>query len=1163
MKSVIAFLTSFWILTFPAYTQDFRGTFIGQVTDASGAVIPNATITVEHRDTSVSTSTKANSQGAYTVAYLSPGVYQVTASATGFKTAVRDAVELRVSETLRLNFRMEVGTVREQVTVSDTAPLLDTATGSGGTVLDGAKVQELPLNGRQVYMLMQLTPGVQFTQTQFGASGFSGTRGWDVNNKYSINGGVVGQNQFLLNGAPISWGGLWLLAPNVDAVQEFKVMTNTYDAQYGQAAGGTVNTTLRSGANAFHGTAFDYLRNARLDANTFTNNLNGTKSGRHVMNQFGGTFSGPIRRNKTFFLGSFEGFREVMPFPVLSSTVPPYMRPRADGSVDLAQYPLKVYDPLTATCVRTDAQGNCSQYARSPFAGNAIPGSRISPIGLKILNLYPLPNTAGCASGNATRANCPDVSNFSSNNLGAINYNQPMARIDHVFDDNNRMYGVFTMQRGNALRNSNGFPPPAATGAPMYGRRNTVNVILDATHVFSPAMVGDFRASFGRYMNYAGHGDANTGLTAGSLGIKMPAIPTTPVQTAPNISVANYATVVGNDTIINVYNYWDVSPNVTHTHGRSTLHYGVQYRAYQFADKGVGNARGTFTFGTPFTQQNPFTAASDGSGLASLLLGYPTAGAVQHKETLMDSWHYYGAYIQDDYRATSTLTLNLGLRWDVQTSPVERYDRMNAGFCFTCVNPVDAQINRKQFPNVPQLLGGLLFAGVGGQPRGPYNTYLSQWQPRAGFAWAVTPRTVIRGGGGLFYGFGSETGDLTGFTATTSYVNSLDGGVTPNPQAPLSNPYPNGIQTPTGASLGLATQLGFGAAFDQPTRRLPRQWQFSFGIQRLLPARTVLDVKYVGSRTRNLALATQWDYIPETQRALGQANPGYLNNLVPNPFYGVLPASSALAASATLPAWRLMVPYPGFNGVNEQTNPAGKVRYDGLQVQVEKRAFEGSWTGGMTFILAYTYSKEFQKAFLNNGATGSDPAPVWNLLDTDRTHIFNFSGVWTLPFGAGQRLASGARGVPGAIVSGWNLDWVYQASSGYPTPWPDADFSCGSYTVPNPTFAQWFNNTASCYKARPQYSLRNVPLRFPWIRNPWPVNVDLSLRKRFKLTEGMNLQFRAEAFNATNTPRFPAPNTNFQQPARVVNGIPTGLGTVAPNQQNFPRCFELSLKLLF
>src|ERR687886_376613 len=467
--------------------QEGRGLMIGQVTDPAGAVVPGATITALREGTQQPYTAQTDGRGNFSIPYLLPGVYSVSVEAPGFKKAVRQPVTLDVAGKLSLNFTLEVGTVSETVLVESNTDLVNTADASGGSVINNEKVQNLPLNGRQIYMLMQLTPGVRFTTTTFGPGGNSGTRGWDETNAYVINGVQGNYNQFTLNGAPITQQtstqrGAWELSPNVDAVQEFKIMTNTYDAQYGRAGGGTINTILKSGTKDFHGTAFDFWRNDKLDANTFQLNAAGTPRQRHNQHQYGGTFGGPVPglRKNTFFFFSFEGWREVLPNGFVTSTPSASVRPRADGSVDFRQYftsllgsqynpngPMSrggIYDPLS--CVTKNSDGTCAVRARFQWNGqlDVIPPNRISPIGLKILSLYPLPNNPGAGEFN----------NYTATNPGRYEYIQPIVRIDHNFSDKTRFYGMFAHWDGTEFRNGNGFDGPAMQGDVNYRSNHTV-----------------------------------------------------------------------------------------------------------------------------------------------------------------------------------------------------------------------------------------------------------------------------------------------------------------------------------------------------------------------------------------------------------------------------------------------------------------------------------------------------------------------------------------------------------------------------------------------------------------------------------------------------------------------------------------------------------------
>ncbi|MBO0798105.1 MAG: carboxypeptidase regulatory-like domain-containing protein, partial [Blastocatellia bacterium] len=467
------------------YAQDFRATVGGLVTDQNKQAVAGAVVRATRVDTNETKEVKTTSEGRYSIPYLNPGIYNIEVTANGFQTLKRESITLHVADKVDLPLQLTIGQVSEMVTVTSRQEVLDTGSADRGLVFDPVKTQELPLNGRQTYMLLSLTPGVVFTQEVFGSTGFSGTRGWDVNNAYKINGARAGENLFLLNGAPISDpGGSWQLAPNIEAVQEFKVMTNTYDASYGRFGGGVVNTTLKSGDNAWQGNVFDFFRNAVFDANYFQNNATGQPKPKHNQHQYGGVFGGPIRKDKDFLFTSFEGWTERIGYPTLVSVPPDALR---DGE-HFSDFGISIYNPWSThvcgtgpgeTAAFCTVSGQQRTFVRDPFrcdsAGNPlpingiklqdqsigtacgkIPPSLLSPIGQKILSYYP-----NATPGLETKLNNNYVN---GGNVGSIFYYQPMARWDHIFNDNDRLHLIFTFQHGGAYRNVTGFPPPSGSG---------------------------------------------------------------------------------------------------------------------------------------------------------------------------------------------------------------------------------------------------------------------------------------------------------------------------------------------------------------------------------------------------------------------------------------------------------------------------------------------------------------------------------------------------------------------------------------------------------------------------------------------------------------------------------------------------------------------------
>lgn len=1170
----VAFLAVPWGL--PA--QDFRATLLGQVTDASGAVVPGASVKAVRVENHVVTEAKTTYEGFYSIAYLNPGVYDIEVSAPGFKSLKRVGIVLQVADKVELPLRLEVGELTQEVTVTGEQESIETATASRGLVFDSIKTQEYPLNGRQTYMLMALTPGVIFTQEAFGATGFSGTRGWDVNSNYMINGGRTGTSQFLLNGAPISdTGGTWQLAPNIEAVQEFKVMTNTYDAGYGRFTGGVVNTTLKSGTNQWHGDVFEYFRNAVFDANLTQNNLIGAKKAKHNQHQFGGIAGGPIRKNKDFIFYSQESWREVTPFAKISDVPPMDMR---DGQ-NFTKYGIQIFDPLsthvcdpaTEPCGGTiQPTGQVSPYIRNPFPGNVIPKSRISPIGAKIISLYPAEN------GNFGARN---QNFFATANTGHYHYNQPMGRWDHVFNDKDRFYALVTYQHGYEFRNSTGFNPPAEEGE-IFSQRTDQNYIADWTRVISPTAVLDVRASYGRFTSIFPR-ISDYSFTPQSLGMtNMPHAPSVTLNVAPAFTMDNYSRVFNNTIDWNTYNQWDLSPSFTITHGTHALRFGTSYNYVAKATGNIGNANGRFNFTSATTRQlsSRGQGNNDGYSVASMLLGLPNDGAVEYRDTFYRTRPYYAIYIQDDWKVSRNITLNLGLRYDVQVPYLERYDRTNGGFGADSINPLSDKIiaNWKQFkaeydatnpkfpyPDPPKAIyGGLLFAGKNGVPRRNLDTDWTNIQPRVGIAWQFLPKTVLRAGGGIFYRSQTQENTTTGFTQNTDYKTSIDG-ITPsakNVTGPysLQDPFPDGLLPVAGASRGLLTNIGNGISYDSRKVPMPRSYQYSFGFQHEIPWGVVIDVSYSGNYSVHDTYGLQIDEAggisaaSRTDRLAAIADPNFYSVQLKNPMAGIVPGTTSFG-NATISRGNLLRPYPLFNGVTANTIPKAHYRYDGLQTKIEKRAFSSKSAGVMTFVVAYTFSKGFEQNHRLNGWEWEAPL-IYEVDNQTKPHNFAFSGVWDLPIGTGKKFVNTDNKVVKALVNDWRYTWIFTYYSGYPTGWPDLVNSCLSwhYTGTENPFLHWFNNDRSCYKTRDANTYRVVPDRFPDILNPASPQSNMAIEKTFTLTERFRMQISGEVFNVSNTPLYAGPSTDINNP---------NFGVINKAQQNFPRFLQFAAKFMF
>jgi hypothetical protein len=1143
--------------------QDYRATILGQVTDQQNAPIPNAQVKVTRQDTGVSRETASNEQGYYAITALDPAAYTVTASAGGFQTLRRTDIVLRTADKLNLPLSLQIGQVTQEITVVGEQELIQTATAARGLVVDPVKVTEIPLNGRQSYMLMNLVPGVRFTQRQFGSSGFSGTRAWDVNGAFTMNGGRTGTNQFLLNGAPISTNGTFNLAPNVEAIQEFKVMVNTYDSQFGRSGGGHVNTTLKSGTNDWHGSLFDFWRNRILDANARQNNAAGSKRGYRNQHQYGGVIGGPIRRNKDFLFVSFEGWQERTPFPVVSSLPPTALR---DGQ-RFSEFGVRVFDPLTSRACT--AALNCISggvFQRQQFPGNAIPASRISPVARNILALYPTENFIG-----PNRLN----QNFlRPDQVGRYRYEQPMARWDRVLTDDDRLNVTFTFQDGSEFRDQNGFTPPAQIGNMPGTVRRDMNYIVNWQHIVSPTRLFTLQASFNRFaQNFPDVSDYE--FTWDKLGIRnIPQVDTFPSRLAPRIELDTFNAIVGNQ----FRNYsnrqqGNLQAGMAQTISRHSVKYGFEYALLLRAAAASGRSTGVFNFNDGWTRQYQGRRqnALDGSSIASLLLGVPNSGSINYNDTFLRREPYVAGYIQDDWKVTDALTLNIGLRYDIQFPFIEIHNRVLAGFDFGTRSPVsDAVVAAwstiaRSTPNYPpapaQLAGGPRFAGVGGNPRRVYDFDYSNIQPRIGLAYRFLGRTVLRTGFGIFHRTATQDSQTTGFSQSTPYLNSLDGGLTPSAAltAPysLENPFPNGIVPPTGSSLGLETNLGRDANFDGRQRLIPRTFQWSFGLERELGWGMVLEASYIGSRTVKEPRTIQLNRPSEEIYSAAQANPTFYQSRVPNPFRGILPDSTGYGAAADISRFNLFYPIPQFTGLQMFTNPWGRAWYHGLQVRFEKRVFSASRGGSLTWVLNYTWSKqmenflreEFAYAFRNFDNVGNQ------LTGIDVRQQMTIAGVWDLPVGKGRRMLTDLPRAAESVLGGWNFNLWFDWNSGVPTGlntgWA---FSCPNYQNPEQNDRAWFNNTRSCYSQRAPFTFRQLPAFHGNITDPTAAQFNLALAKKVSVNERWSVELRGEAFNAFNTPIRQGPNTDPNN---------TAFGVLPVAQFNFPRNIQIGARVRF
>lgn len=1156
-----ALLTIFFGFMDVAWAQETRATLNGTITDSSGSAVPNAQVRLTNMDTAVVQNAVTNDLGQYHLLFINPGSYRVNVEVSGFRTFVREGIVLALGQSATLDVALQVGSQSETITVAAQAPLLEAEKADRGLVVDQKNLSQLPMLARVPVLMATLTPGVIWTQPNYNSiAPFSngGLSSW------SVNGSTTPSSEFLLDGAPndMIYQAAHSIAyiPPVDAVEEFKVITGAYDAQYGRNGGGVVSVATKSGTNRLHGSAYEFLKRPFLDANSFANNANGAARNYDKLDQWGGTVGGPVLlpkvyngKDRTFFFVAYEKYRNDTIARSRTSSVPTDAQRSGDFSKTLtsAGQLMPIYDPQSGRL----ANGN---WVRDVFPGNVIPTNRIDPVGAKMASFYPSPNTT-------TPGSVDWQNNYFYSGYTSYFFPNIVSRVDHNFSEKERIYGRYVYN--NQLLNDNTNSLPGLGGDYRYGNKVNNGFVFDSITVFNPTTTLDLRVSFNRWtQNYK---PPNYGPASGAVNIGLPASLVNQFEEPgrfPYITSSSYQSLgaSGSNIWYAPSSNWALAPTMAFIRGRHTIKVGIDLRLMHLANYQPAFAGSTFAFDQGFTRANYLTADSvSGNSVASMLLGNAASGGVDYIARPYYSWRYYAPWVQDDIKINRRLTVNLGLRYDVLGPLSERYNRLNHGFLPTATNPISSQIDQTKFPGF-KVNGGLGFAGVDGLPRTAFRTDWSNIQPRVGAAFQLTPTTVIRGGFGISYIPQVSFGNSYGFSQSTPYVATNDAGQTS--ASVVSNPFPNGLLAAPGAKLGLQTLLGQAPNFADPSGSIGRTYSYSFGIQRQLPGAIRVEAAYVGSRTFDAAVTNGYNSLSAANLALGDitkgGNPNNLNARVANPFQNLLPGTSLNAA--TIPLQQLLLPFPQFTSFNQQNIPIGKVWYNSLQVSVQKRYAKGfSLTG------SYTLSKNIQAL---NYLNPQDSAPARTIVPFDRTHVLVIANVWELPFGPGRPWLNSTNGVMRRVVGGWQLSSQLNWMSGVPMTVPGGVFVIGDPHVADPTWDRLFNtgtidstgklvnavpNQAPAFQIQPAFTLRTASLYFGNLRNQWGPDFNLSLVKKTRLREGLDLELRADALDFFNHPLF--------------GGDPTIVAT-SPNfgklirnngQTNEPRQVQISARLVF
>jgi len=1132
----------------PAQTQAFAASLGGVVTDKSGGSIPKATVTLSNSQTGFSRTFTTGADGRYSFTLVPPGTYTLKVEKTGFRVYLQTGIVLAVGEAANQNVTMELGAVSQQVSVNASAPLLNTSNANVASTVTGRQTVELPLNLRNVYGLVALNSSVNNSQQNqaLNPPGSQGDADQDIG-FFNFGGGRFGTTAFLLDGA---WDGAgdWdgtIYVPGVDETEEFKIQTNAFTAQYGWSMGNVVNAITKSGTSSFHGDAWEFVRNSAWDANFFFNNASNTPEPQFARNQFGFTMGGPLyipklyeQRDKTFIFGEFEGLREATPL-TLTTTVPTSAMRNGDFSgllgaqigVDALGRPVlsgQIYNPFTTRAVTqgqvdpvTGITATQSGFIRDPIPGNIIPPGMLNSVAKNLLQYWPAPTGAGI------------INNYTAAGGAPTAQTDYTVRVDHTISDKSRMFARWSQKFEYKQLAGDLFGTKDVGGPGTLAPDDRFNAGFNYNRVMSPTLVMSINLGWGRWVE----GRVPQGVPFAPSTLGLPAALDTfgGPGAFPSITIDGESSLgsgVLNSTPREARSY---SIDFTKVAGPHTMNIGFM---------GVGlylntfnSSQASFNFPLNMTQGPDPTVANPatGFGFASFMLGTGNSGGITDNARAAFEKNFEGWYFQDDWKATRKLTLNLGVRYDFQTAPTDRFNRLS-WFDFGATNPISSQIGF----NVP---GELVYTSPGN--RGVYNPQYTNVAPRVGFAYEVAPKLVMRGGFGMFYIPAMEFGDyqgltLNGFSQTTPYVGTIDG-ITPANL--LSNPFPTGLLLPPGKSQGGLTNVGFSTPAIERNRPTPYIEQWMYGFQYEISPNNMLDVSYVGNHGVKLPLESTAPVamLPTANLALGSA----LLQPVSNPFFGHLTDSGCGLNNPTVQRGRLLVPYPEYCGVNDVQVPGGRSSYNALQVNFTHR-----WSSGMQFLLSYTNSKYLDDSSGSEGWTSGSSANYENIynmrneysLDIDDIpQSFVASYIYQLPIGKDKRFGSNLSGPVNAIVGGWQVSGITTAKSGFPLGITAASDNVNNFGgaqrpnlignphLSNPTIQEWFNTAAFAQPA--PFTFGNVPRTMPTLRAPGLYDWDIAAEKYWDFGERAHLQFRAEFFNAFNRANFYAPNTSFGSPA--------------------------------
>jgi hypothetical protein len=1128
-------------------TQAISATLSGSVIDPAGLAVNGARVTLTSAERAISRSSSTESNGLYTFTLLPPAVYTLEVVAPGFKHYKQEGITLGAGQSAEQNVSLVVGATTERIEVTSQAPLLNADNANISSDISARQVVELPLNLRSVISLAELNSSVSNTAEEqvVGAPGISGTADQDVS-FLNFGGTFFDTAEYLLDGTwdtRLDWGGV-VYVPSVEDVEEFKIQTNAFTAQYGFSSGNVINVVTKSGSNEFHGDAFEFYRNSNADARYFFNN--GAQPAFH-RNQYGATIGGPIRKNKTFFFAYFEGLKQATPATFVG-TMPTTAERGGDfsallggptGQTDALGRPIlsgAIYNPFSTRQITagqvdpvTGLTATQTGYIRDPFPGNMIPTTLTDSIASSIAkgNFWPNPTGTGL------------INNFTSAAAAAAHSNEYSGRVDHNFSDNDRL-NVRWSQKYETKINSPTYYGASDSGGPgVIAPNNRYSVNVGYTHIFNSTFAMSANLGVNRHVEQSV--TQSFGFKSSTLGL--PGFIDGIAPSFPEFQPQSYASLgaqAGLDNYMVPQTLWTGSLDFTKLKGKHQLAFG-------FMDVWARIDGGHFA-NTVLQFQTTSTAGPNpqnetlgtGNGFASFLLGVGSG----NDSTGFNSFpatdkHLLGWYLQDAWKLTRNLTLNLGLRYEIQTAPTERNNAQEY-FNFTAANPISAAVGF----SVP---GELVFNSSSN--RGLYQTPHTNFAPRIGAAYQLRNNIVLRGGYGLFYVpnyYGQ--GPNTGYSQGTPWVTSLNGGLNPsstlsgNATLGLPSAFPNGEVAPTGNSLGGLTDVGFGLnPVTDPIRHSPNVQQWMGGVQYSFTNNDLLDVTYVGNHgVHVLAQYLEWNELPASDLAMGNQ----LNAMVPNPFFGHITSSGCGLDQPTIIEGQLLRPFPQYCSVTEAQPAVGSSTYNALEVTYTHR-----WHSGLDLNVSYTYSRFMDNVQGNSGwafpGSGSSVRNSYNLAAersvdvTDIPHSLVVNYNYELPFGKGKPYGADWSRPVNAVLGGWQWSGIMTAKAGLPLSIQPADNNTGgigfnqrpnlvpgvSLVPQNQSIANWINPAAFAQPA--PFTFGDAPRFLSDLRGPRYFNWDMGVQKWWKFTETKRFQFRFEMFNALNHPNFFEPDTNL------------------------------------